>query len=39
MKIKRTKTPKVIDEALEKFAKLDAWTGIQMRMPYEIIFR
>lgn len=39
MKIKRTKTPKVVDEALEKFAKLDAWTGIQMRMPYEIILK
>jgi protease-4 len=39
VRLKRTKTPKVIDEALEKFAKLDAWTGIQMRMPYEIIFR
>lgn len=36
IRIKRSKTPKIIDETLAKMAKVDQWTGIQMRLPYEI---
>lgn len=36
IRVKRSKTPKIIDETLAKMAKIDQWTGIQMRLPYEI---
>lgn len=36
IRIKQSKTPKIIDETLAKMAKVDQWTGIQMRLPYEI---
>jgi protease IV len=39
IRVKRSKTPKIIDETLAKMAKIDQWTGIQMRLPYDIYLR
>jgi protease IV len=38
MKIKQNAIPKVIDDLTKRLMKLDSYTGIQMRMPYEISF-
>lgn len=39
IQVKQTRMPKVVDETLQKLMRLDQWTGIQMRLPYEIEIR
>lgn len=36
LKIKQQAVPKVIDDLTKRLMKLESYTGIQMRMPYEI---
>jgi protease-4 len=36
IKIKQSAVPKVIDDLTKRLMKLESYTGIQMRMPYEI---
>lgn len=36
LKIKQSAVPKVIDDLTKRLMKLESYTGIQMRMPYEI---
>jgi protease-4 len=36
LKVKQQAVPKVIDEMTEKLIKLESYSGIQMRLPYEI---
>lgn len=36
LKVKRAAVPKVIDDLTRRLMKLESYTGIQMRMPYEI---
>lgn len=36
LKIKQNAIPKVIDDLTKRLMKLESYTGIQMRMPYEI---
>lgn len=36
LKIKQQAVPKVIDDLTKKLMKLESYTGIQMRLPYEI---
>ena len=36
LKIKQNAVPKVIDDLTKRLMKLESYSGIQMRMPYEI---